>query len=75
MDMKYIILQMKQFNIKIYTGNIFVLYKLPKKGEFIMLKFLAKTAEKYAKATNTACVIMWLYHQPKMPASMIKKED
>lgn len=39
-----------------------------------MLKFLAKTAEKYAKATNTSCMMMWLWHQPKMPASMIKKD-
>jgi len=39
-----------------------------------MLKFLAKTAEKYAKATNTACVAMVVFHQPKMPASMIKKD-
>ena len=39
-----------------------------------MLKFLAKTAEKYAKATNTACMTWWVFHQPKMPASMIKKD-
>ncbi len=39
-----------------------------------MLKFLAKIAEKYAKASNTACVIMWIGHQPKMPASLIKKD-
>ena len=39
-----------------------------------MLKFLAKTAEKYAKATNTACMIIWTWHQPKMPVSMIKKD-
>ena len=39
-----------------------------------MLKFLAKAAEKYAKATNTACIGMWVLHQPKMPASMIKKD-
>lgn len=39
-----------------------------------MFKYLAKVAEKYAKATNTACVIMWVFHQPKMPASMIKKD-
>lgn len=38
-----------------------------------MLKFLAKTAEKYAKATNTACFTWFVFHQPKMPASMIKK--
>ena len=39
-----------------------------------MLKFLSKLAEKYAKATNTACVFIWAFHQPKMPASMIKKD-
>lgn len=39
-----------------------------------MLKFLAKTAEKYAKATNTACVTMAIWHQPKMPTCMIKKD-
>ena len=39
-----------------------------------MLKFLVKTAEKYAKATNTACAIFVIFHQPKMPASMIKRD-
>lgn len=39
-----------------------------------MFKFLSKVAEKYAKATNTSCVIWWVFHQPKMPASMIKKD-
>lgn len=39
-----------------------------------MLKFLAKTAEKYAKMTNTACAVLVIFHQPKMPASMIKKD-
>lgn len=39
-----------------------------------MLKLLAKMAEKYAKSTNTACVIFGLYHQPKMPASLVKKD-
>lgn len=39
-----------------------------------MLKFLSKIAEKYAKATNTACLIMCFIHQPKMPASLIKKD-
>lgn len=38
-----------------------------------MFKFLAKVAEKYAKVTNTAC-FLWLLHQPKMPASMMKKD-
>lgn len=39
-----------------------------------MMKFLARMAEKYAKATNTACVAWWWGHQPKMPASLIKKD-
>ncbi len=39
-----------------------------------MLKFLSKVAEKYAKATNTSCMIVWVLHQPKMPANMIKKD-
>lgn len=39
-----------------------------------MLKLLAKLSEKYAKSTNTACAIGWLMHQPKMPASLIKKD-
>ena len=39
-----------------------------------MMKFLARMAEKYAKATNTACLVMWVMHQPKMPASLIKKD-
>ena len=52
-----------------------MLYKfLQKKGELIMMKLLAKMAEKYAKSTNTACAIMWFAHQPKMPTSLIKKD-
>ena len=39
-----------------------------------MFKFLAKAAEKYAKATNTACLVLCVWHQPKMPASLIKKD-
>ena len=39
-----------------------------------MLKFLAKTAEKYAKATNTSCFLVVAFHQPKMPKCMIKKD-
>ena len=38
-----------------------------------MLKFLAKVAEKYAKVTNNACVLI-IFHQPKMPACMIKRD-
>lgn len=39
-----------------------------------MLKLLAKVAEKYARTTNTACIVLGLWHQPKMPASLIKKD-
>lgn len=39
-----------------------------------MLKLLGKLAEKYAKNTNTACYVHFLFHQPKMPASLIKKD-
>lgn len=39
-----------------------------------MLKFLVKIAEKYAKVTNTACTLVFVFHQPKMPASMVKKD-
>lgn len=39
-----------------------------------MLKFLAKVAEKYAKTTNTASILFMVWHQPKMPASLIKKD-
>ncbi len=39
-----------------------------------MLKFLAKISEKYAKSTNTACMIVWVLHQPKMPVALIKKD-
>ena len=39
-----------------------------------MLKMLAKLAERYAKATNTTCIVAGVFHQPKMPASLIKKD-
>lgn len=39
-----------------------------------MLKMLAKIAEKAARSTNTACFIVGWFHQPKMPASLIKKD-
>lgn len=39
-----------------------------------MLKFLAKMAEKYARSTNTTCFAIGILHQPKMPASLIKKD-
>ena len=39
-----------------------------------MLKLLSKIAEKYAKSTNSACFVLGILHQPKMPASLIKKD-
>ena len=39
-----------------------------------MLKFLARLAEKYAKSSNTACLIFGFIHQQKMPDSMIKRD-
>ena len=39
-----------------------------------MIKFLARMAEKYAKATNTTCALFWWGHQPKMPKALIKKD-
>ena len=39
-----------------------------------MLKMLKNLAEKYAKSTNTACWFSGIWHQPKMPASLIKKD-
>lgn len=44
------------------------------KEETFMLKILAKVAEKYAKTTNTACFVWSVFHQPKMPASLVKKD-
>lgn len=43
-------------------------------GKRQMLKLIAKVAEKYAKSTNTACLFFSVFHQPKMPASLIKKD-
>ena len=39
-----------------------------------MLKLLSKVEEKYAKSTNTACGMWSILHQPKMPASLVKKD-
>lgn len=39
-----------------------------------MLKILAKVAEKYARTTNTACFMWSVFHQPKMPVSLVKKD-
>lgn len=61
-------------NIRAIATALMLNKFLLKKGELIMIKLLAKMAEKYAKATNTACITYWVGHQPKMPASLIKKD-
>lgn len=68
------ILQNKLVNIKNTKPAVFLYYRYKTKEEFFMLKLLAKVAEKYAKNTNTACGFWWYTHQPKMPASLIKKD-
>ena len=62
MDMKCIMIQLLKQQLNLYKGE-----------EIKMLKLLSKMAEKAAKNTNTACFAYWVMHQPKMPASMIKK--
>ena len=64
----------KLINIRVIATALMLYKFLQKKGELIMMKLLAKIAEKYAKATNTACMMYWWGHQPKMPASLIKKD-
>ena len=59
--------------IQALAGNA-LLYKRKTKEDKTMLKLLAKIAEKYAKSSNTACIIWGMFHQPKMPASLIKKD-
>ena len=39
-----------------------------------MLKVIAKIAEKYARATNTACIFFSIFHQNKMPVSLMRKD-
>ena len=74
MGMKYML------NKKIKFGNkhqpaMFYYIKLESQEEWNMLKTLAKLAEKYAKSTNTACMVIGFLHQPKMPTSLIKKDQ
>ena len=76
MDMKSITkMNCKKHKIinSVLPVNIVIIYKY-KRGGIYMLKFLAKVAEKYAKSTNSACGIFFFLHQPKMPASLVKKD-
>ncbi len=47
---------------------------IKRRGGEVMLKLLAKMAERCARNTNTASFIFYIVHQPKMPASLIKKD-
>ena len=70
MVMKHMLKTMKNLvnTLRIYTEI------LEKRGDIKMTKLLAKLAEKYARSTNTACFVLFAWHQPKMPASLIKKD-
>ena len=74
MGMKYMkMLQINSDNIKNTSRQYFcIIYK--NKGGAFMFKLLAKVAEKYARTTNTACFFWAMFHQPKMPASLVKKD-
>lgn len=62
-------------NTRFNAGLYLVLYKFTKEKEgFLMVKTLAKLAEKTAKSNNAACWIIGAIHQPKMPASLVKKD-
>ncbi len=39
-----------------------------------MVKTIAKIAEKTAKNSSSSCWLIGMLHQPKMPASLIKKD-
>lgn len=39
-----------------------------------MVKTLAKLAEKTAKSNGAACWVWGAIHQPKMPATLVKKD-
>lgn len=39
-----------------------------------MVKTVAKLAEKTAKNASSSCWFIGMFHQPKMPASLIKKD-
>lgn len=43
-------------------------------GGNFMLKKVAKIAEKVAKSSNTASEVWLIFHQPKKPISLIKKD-
>ena len=74
MDTKYIKMLHKLVNTRIFATLYSYIINFHKRGGNYMFKFLAKMAEKYAKSTNTACFMVFVMHQPKMPASLIKKD-
>ena len=75
MDMKYMLNNQKTKLGNKHQPAMFYYINFKQWGGIFMLKTLAKMAEKYAKSTNTACFIMSMFHQPKMPASLIKKDN
>lgn len=72
MNKKIYLINLKIFSIK--PANTNIKYKILMRRRTHMLKLLAKVAEKMARNTNTACFVWFITHQPKMPASLIKKD-
>jgi len=70
--MKYIHNQKRLY--RYIKPAIYLINKIFLWEEIEMLKMLSKLAEKYAKSANTACYMFVIFHQPKMPASLIKKD-
>lgn len=75
MGMKF--MQTKIVNLKfLKPAGDFWLYilKLNKGRGGNMVKTIAKIAEKTAKNSSSSCWVLGIFHQPKMPASLIKKD-
>lgn len=73
MGMKF--MQIKFVNRKfLKPARNFGLYILNKGRGGNMVKTIAKIAEKTAKNSSSSCWLIGAYHQPKMPASLIKKD-
>ena len=77
MDMKLLMKMLQIINVvilKIQDRSYFYIIKKDKGGCNYVKIISQNCAEKYAKTTNTACFAWAAFHQPKMPASLIKKD-
>lgn len=53
---------------------LYYINSIQKRGRNYMVKTLAKLAEKTAKSNGAACWVWGAIHQPKMPATLVKKD-